>query len=291
MKQRDKFWKGIDDLDRRIASDPIDALALLYVDGRGIVSTSDPVITVADEQVETECAAVLVPDRVPAPSVVLHDAAGVRLTLLDLRVAPFGVVAAFGVETSENVKLDVLRKADPTKSPLFLVDRASGAYLYPRATTLPGVAVARVPTIGLVLFDPVRAPAAALDVHAVNLRLGTESATFVHTYAPPWLGYESETALRAPSVHNLTVTRLAEYEAARVDSLAAEARRKADENRARNSRNFKIAIIVIGALVLLAALGQCLAPDDSAPAKPQAPRPTPTQPKPAKGGASATPRR
>lgn len=271
-EQIDRFLRDADALDKRIAADPIDALALRYVEGRGVVST-------LPAGYEADAASKLLPERQPAPPAVLHQSAACRLTMLDMRVAPFGVVVALLVEASERLRLDFIRKTDPKKSLIFIVDRASGSYLYPSTTTLPSVLVSGMPTIGLVLFDPVPSPVTALEIHAVDLRLGDESVTIAHTYSPHWLAHESGVALAAPSVRQHAEAHLREQE---------ERRRAEEEARVRASaRMWRTAALVIGAIILgSCTIGLCgsVAMDcaRSTPtptAKPPPPAKTPSPPK------------
>jgi hypothetical protein len=290
-REVDGWLQHADALDRRVASDPIEALALRYVEGRGVVSTLPP-------GPDAGVSATLLPARPPAPPTVLHQADGCSIMLLDLRVAPFGVVAALRVEALAGLKLELIVRSDPKKSPVFVLDRASGSYMHPRATTLPGVIVPGTPAIGLVLFDPLRAPVTALEVHAVDLKLQMTSAsqgptaseppapvTFVATYAPPWLAHESEASLRALTVRAMAEARMHHETQARAAAAAAiEDRRRED-----SGRSARAVGIVLLALVVL-ALGSCGAlfcigtfarPDPSSNTKASVPPGGP----PAKGGA------
>lgn len=243
-EQIDGYLHQAEMLDRQIMADAISALALRYVEGRGVAPT-------LPAGREAGAAARLLPERAPAPPIVLYQGDVCRLTLLDLRVAPFGVVGALLVEATQQVRLDVIRKSDPKKSPLFLADRASGSYLYPRTTSLPGVVVAGMPTVGLVVFEPVRMPVTALEVHAAAMKLGSDPFTFAHTYAPPWLGHESVTALAAPTVHQQAERQLIEEEQRRraAEDAAREQRREA------SNRTGRAIAIVFGVIML----GSCAA--------------------------------
>lgn len=257
----DAAYRQADALDQAIAKNPIEALGLHHVQGRGVVGQDLWII------------APLIPERVPAPPTSIFADENCRITLLDLRAAPFGVVAAFCVEATESTSINPVNKADAKKSPLFLVDRSSGAYLYPRLSSLPGNIVAGMPTIGLVVFDAARVPTTALELHAIDLKIGKAPSSFTHTYNPEWLAYEIGASLAAPSIRQIFhehVTRLANEGAARL----AEARRRATRN------NMILAGVATAAVLSLCGWANC-ASSCSTDDTPAVRRPTPASPPPA----------
>jgi hypothetical protein len=151
---------------------------------------------------------------------------------------------------------------------------------------MPGVVVAGMPTIGLVVFDRATGSTPSLELRAVDLRIGEDVVSFSATYAPPWLAYESETAARAPSARQFAdgwLRKLDEErraaEAARVNALAAEAMREAAERRKRDARILLIVGAFVAALFACGAISMCASPDDSAPAKRTQPKPAAPKPR------------
>jgi len=180
--------------EEKVLRDPIKALALRWAEREGVLH-SDP-FEIEAGPVSGRLFLLGGRDEGAAPAAFSNGTWVVegqaRLQLLHMAVAAFATVLVVRVEClapTGGVRLDLVRKSDLRSSPLFLVDRENGDYLYPLATDLSGKVVPGAPRVGLVAFEPFRAPTGAVEVHLSDATFGLKGAS--HSFcatveAPTW---------------------------------------------------------------------------------------------------------
>ena len=107
------------------------------------------------------------------------------------------------------MRLNWVRKSDPQSSPVFLLDADISHYYYPIATSLSGTVVAGHPRIGLVAFEPLRAPTTSIELHCseVQLQKGRGGKqTFSFLYRDPALADHINQLLTAPRLSEQAAT-------------------------------------------------------------------------------------
>ena len=101
---------------------------------------------------------------------------GFQIEPLDIMFFPYGVLVAVRVTNDEptyRIRLNWVKRDDPSSSPVYLTDPRSHDYYYPTGSTLSGEVVPGSPRIGVLAFEPVRRPVRELKLHMSGLKLSS----------------------------------------------------------------------------------------------------------------------
>lgn len=165
-------------LERRIASDPIEALGIQYSLSGGfraqplLLESGDVSVSISvgvdPEDPEGRCR--ITPDALQGP--------GFRLSVLDICTSRWATFVAFYVDNSDpnyRIRLNWFKKTDNRASAVFLLDPEASIYYYPIASQLRGEVVTGHPQVGVIAFEPFQRPTTRVAAHLSNLKLSAQA--------------------------------------------------------------------------------------------------------------------
>jgi hypothetical protein len=173
MDAIESVLKQFEEFESRVRRDPIKSLKLRYEDGeiagetltfesRGVKLTISAEFPTGDSA-----------DKV-AWEPAEHRGATHVIAPLGLWPGQFTTLIAFKIDNEDpdyRIKPDWVRRIDPPKSQVFLLDTRNSIYYYPVATDLTGEILAGHPKTGLFAFEPLRKPTDSIQVHFSDVKL------------------------------------------------------------------------------------------------------------------------
>lgn len=103
-----------------------------------------------------------------------YKTAHARVQPIDLLVTPWATLLSVRIdnlEISRPLKLNMVKRASPSDSPVHLIDIRHNEYYYPKATNLRGAIIAGHPRIGVIIFEPFRRKTDSVSVYFSELKL------------------------------------------------------------------------------------------------------------------------
>lgn len=176
-RDRETILTRATNFEDRIRRDPLKALGLSYVPGRGFLGSNFEVSTRA-----FDFSFQLVSDRPDGPSIVFDppEFRGLALSVrpLDLLVTKWATFLAVQVGNHDAQPRGQLsswvKRSDLASSPVFLLDPTSSTYYYPLSNSLKGDVLPGHPKVGIVAFEPFRSPTEIVEIHLSGVKLGLD---------------------------------------------------------------------------------------------------------------------
>jgi len=161
----------------RVQRDPVKALGLAYLSGVGFQGSNFEVSTP-----NLSLSFQLASDGPDVPSLAFYptEARGSALSIqpLDLMVTRWATFLAVKVANHDAQRRGRLsgwvKRSDSATSRVFLLDPATSTYYYPLSSSLKGEVLPGHPKVGIIAFEPFRAPTSSVEIHFSDVKLGPQ---------------------------------------------------------------------------------------------------------------------
>ena len=147
------------------------------------------------------------------------------IAALDLLISPNGLCVALKVEHFDpqyRIRLNWVKKSNPSSSLIYLVDPESNEYYYPQSTDLSGEVLPNRPRIGVVLFERPRAPTSTLELHLSGVKLCSARGAkedLVFAYRSPTLASSISNSLRRPALRDEIMTEVNHWASGQYEAI------------------------------------------------------------------------
>jgi len=195
-RNRDEVLRQVDDLEKALNRDIIQALGLRYTDDAGLVSTEfefdSDIFSGSINLLPTDPAAD--PVRFSPP---FFEHGSVRIEPIDAFFTRWATLVVFRVgqmRSAGRLRLEWDAHEDGARNPIFLVDEENGQYCYPTASSMTGVVLPGHPRIGIIAFELFRKATSRFSIHFSDVPLGQEPeswATFSFSCADEEMDLDS----------------------------------------------------------------------------------------------------
>jgi hypothetical protein len=103
-----------------------------------------------------------------------YELESVHLEALDILVTQWATLVAFRIQHKEqdfHLRLNWVKKSDPSDSKVYLLDPVNSEYYYPISTDLKGEVLSGHPRAGIIAFEPFRHPTTSVQIYFSDVQL------------------------------------------------------------------------------------------------------------------------
>jgi translation elongation factor EF-G len=173
-KEIEQIQRKCHSLETKLEKDIIKALGIQYSIGSGFTSTAF--------QIQTSLFSGSI-DLLNSEKVALenfhfqpeaYELESMRLEALDILVTQWATLVAFKIQHKENdyhLRLNWVKKSEPSESKVYLLDPVNSEYYYPKATDLKGEVLQEHPRVGIIAFEPFRYSTSNFKIYFSNVKL------------------------------------------------------------------------------------------------------------------------
>lgn len=103
-----------------------------------------------------------------------YELGSVYLEALDILVTQWATLVAFRIKHKEpdfHLRLNWVKKSEPSESKVYLLDPVNSEYYYPISTDLKGEVLSGHPRVGIIAFEPFRHPTSTIQIYFSDVKL------------------------------------------------------------------------------------------------------------------------